>query len=274
MFGTPIDHEESVRVRMAQRDGVQPAPGNTAQPGDNETEPVLPKVDTPMLVTPEGKLVDPAEHDLFAADREAIAREETRVMNLRDVTVAGLNTEGGGKEEEEPAPEPLKAPRIPIPEGEYVSDTDRAVVEGLNGLAEYVEKQTQAQTETVDKVIEGLNLVGKTTNEFVLEQQLTDVEARYGVDRQDLFAASRVTEIRDPETLAQIVIGQQAQTTREEEARAAAEAERKSDAGGIGGQSRGGSSDGGDPAKREEVDYSNNAELARVFKITQPQQNW
>ena len=262
MFGTPQDHEQSVQKRMAARDGAQ----------TEETADALPKIEKPMVIQPDGTLVDPTEYDPYKAerdqlaDREAyVAQEETRVQNLRDVTVAGLGKEGGETTTEEETG--LKIPRIELPgDDEYVDDTQRAIVEGVNNLAEAIENQSNQTQEDIKKVVETLGDVGQTANSLSLERQLESVEARYGVDRQDLFKLSRETQIRDPETLANIALGQQAQAQREKEAQEQAEQQRLADARGITGASHG--SPGSDtPTRREEVDYNDSEALARVYKV-------
>ena len=267
MFGTPIEHEESIRVQVAQRDGLQTikdAPAET-------TEPVIPKVERPMIVTPEGTLVEPENSEVFAEDRQRLANEENRLMNLRDNLVAT----GGGARDEEPEPETPVGPTIPRVElGDdetYVDDTQRAMANSINVIAETVENQAKQNQEALKEIVGGIDSVSKQTNEFVLENQLAQVEAVYDVERQELFAASRATGINDPLTLAQIVVGQKAQTVREDEARENAQAQLKADAGGIGGTSQG-SPDGGAQPKRAEVDYNDNEALAAAYKITQPAQ--
>ena len=270
MFGTPIEHEESIRVQVAQRDGLQTIKDAPAETTD--TEPVIPKVERPMIVTPEGTLVEPENSEVFAEDRQRLANEETRLMNLRDNLVA---TGGGARteeSEEEETPVGPTIPRVELGDDEtYVDDTQRAMANSINVIAETIENQAKENQEAMKKVVGGIESVGKQTNEFVLENQLAQVEAVYDVQREELYAASRATGINDPLTLAQIVVGQKAQTVREDEARETAQAQLKADAGGIGGTSQG-SPGGGAQPKREEVDYNDNEALAAAYKITQPAQ--
>ena len=276
MFGKPQEHEESVQARVAQRDGVQPIEGSPPAEGKPE-EPVVPAVESPMVVTPDGKMVKPEEFDLFSNERNRLIQEEERLLNLRDTIVAETGGalgggNGGNAEGETPEENAATIPRIELSEdAEYVDDTQRAMVDGFNNLAAAFENNAKQSQENIAEITKQVGEVAQQSDAMRLETELTAVEAHYGVDRDALFAASRSTGISHPETLAKIVMGEKAQTDRVEEAHENARNERVADAGGISGGGTRGAGNDGSPGQREAVDYNDNEALARVYRVSQPE---
>lgn len=251
--GQKIAPEAAAHVRPV---GDQTQEGDDTTNADGDDTKTAPEA--PVVRLPDGSEVPVSDYDPFAQQRQDLETREARVDGMMSVINGNEGTgESDNGDQTTVEPHPLLADnpllqKIEINEDNFTTDEEIASAQRHNNLVDAIQQNNQVflkEIEDRDKVIQGLR---ETVGERFTRDDIAQVTALTGVTEQELIQTSQQTGVKDIATLARIVVGTKSIQQSNEEAEAAAEAQRHKDAGNITSTSQGNPGGGGTQTQQKE----------------------
>ena len=279
MTGMYGNAHENMRLAREQNIRVNNQTGEPVTPNPNPEQDAsqVPKVDEPTVVMPDGTTVKAAEYNPYQSQWAELEKEKAFVEGAKSaVANQMMNTEVGDpngdpqqpKQEDDPF---ANLPTVEITDDEYTSENEKSLARTVNALTAAFKESMKTTAESYKQLTEDVGTIGQMFSDRAVSEDLARIEAQTGVTEAEIVAASEQTGIKNVNTLARLVLGAKAEQQAIEEAQADANNQRVDSAGGIGGTTHGG---GGNPAsdpndfyKRPDIDYGNNEEILKHYRL-------
>ena len=268
--------EQNVRINNQTGEPSDPnanANANGGDPGQLQ----FPKVEEATLVMPDGTTMKAADYSPYQTQAAQIEKDKAFVEGMKSaLSDRVMNTEvgdpnGDGDPGQQQDDDPFASlTGIEVADDEYTSENEKKLAAGLNSVIGAFKEVVKTSAEGQKQLAESVQAIGNSVSQRAVAEDLQRIEAQTGVTQDEIVAASEQTGITDVNTLARLVLGAKAEEEAIKEATENANGQRLDAAGGVAGTTHGGGGNPVDPNdfyKRPEVDYDNNAELLKHYRL-------